>query len=327
MVATKLFATIGGKLDRGYLNLRAANSPAERDIVEELEAMWAQYEPYADHRFVKKFALDPEAHFWEMFIGCALLGAGKSLLPTVERPRKSGFPDLCVLNGKRCIWIEAIAPDRGESGEDQIPEIRPLNEGGSVQHQPIRQIQLRITSALLKKRDALKQYIKKGIIATSDVCIIGIGGARFGIYAQGAGFPLALSAVFPIGNQFVRIDRDSFAIVESGFLRSLTIKRTSGPDIPRTAFMDPAFRHVSGVIWSRVNIGNTSRKMRPLSFIHNPSSANQMPQRWGVWDREFVATQSGDAWTAFDILAVPEETPGTVPDLWTASMPSKGSSF
>ena len=69
--------------------------------------------------------------------------------------------------------------------------------------------------------------------------------------------------------------------------------------------MDARFSQVSGLIWSGVGIGNMSRAMRPLSFIHNPLCIdyNRMPQRWGVWDREFVATESGDEWTAVDILS------------------------
>jgi hypothetical protein len=75
--------------------------------------------------------------------------------------------------------------------------------------------------------------------------------------------------------------------------------------------MDTEFSHVSGLIWSRVSIGNMSRKVRPLSFIHNPLCSNEMPQRWGVWDREFVTTRDGDAWTTSDILSEPESDLGT----------------
>jgi hypothetical protein len=143
---TDLFATVGDDLDLGYLNLRAGKHRCERDIARTLEQMWVRYEQYADRDFVPGFARDPQARFWEMFLGCALLDAGKVLLPTAERPRDGSRPDLCIIDGNRHIWIEAIAPDRGCSGEDQIPEMVPLNQGGRVQ--PVRQIQLRITSAL-----------------------------------------------------------------------------------------------------------------------------------------------------------------------------------
>jgi len=137
---TELFATsaIGDNLDVGYLNLRASQSPVERDMVQTLEAMWAQYEPYADPDFVEAFARDPDSRFWELAIGYALLDAGKTLLATVDRPRNGGHPDLCVLEQGRRIWIEAIAPTIGESGVDQIPELVPLNEGGGFRDRPTR---------------------------------------------------------------------------------------------------------------------------------------------------------------------------------------------
>jgi hypothetical protein len=123
------------------------------------------------------------------------------------------------------------------------------------------------------------------------------------------GFPLALSAVFPIGNEFVRVARDTLEIVGRGFDTSYEIHRTGADNIPRTAFLDPRFSHVSGLIWSRVSIGNMSRSIRPVSFIHNPlcSDNNRLPQRWGIWDREFVATQNSDEWEASDILAEPDD--------------------
>jgi hypothetical protein len=300
-----LFATAGDDLDLGYLNLRAGRHRRERDIARVLEQMWARYEPYADRDFVPGFARDPEARFWEMYLGCALLDTGKTLLPTAERPRDGGHPDLCVVDANRRIWIEAIAPDRGRPGEDQIPEIVPLNQGGRVEAQPVRQIQLRITSALWEKTKILKRYLKTGVIDATDLCLIAIGAGRFGIYAQGLGFPLALSAVFPIGSEFVCVDRDTLEIVRRGFRSSGEIERTGADNVPRTAFLDPTFSHVSGLLWSRASIGNMSRAMRPLSFIHNPLCRDykRLPQKWGAWDREFVAAQTGHEWTATDILA------------------------
>jgi hypothetical protein len=272
---TTLFATTGDNLDLAYLNLRARKHRSERDIAEALESMWAQYSPYADRRFVQAFARDPDARFWEMFIGCALLNAGKTLLLTEDRPRKGGHPDLCIVDGSRRIWIEAIAPDRGQLDDDRVPEIAPINRGGHVAAQPIRQIHLRISSALWTKTKAFRTYRDQGIIAESEPCVVAIGAGRFATYAQGIGFPLAVSAVFPIGNQFVRVDRSTLEIVEHGFQPSNTIERATGDDIPRSAFVDPNFHDISGLIWSRVSIGNMRRAIPPLSFIHNRFAATE----------------------------------------------------
>ena len=296
-----LFETEGDDLHPGYLNLRIGRHRREREMAEALEALYQQFSPYADPDFVSAFARDPEARFWEMWLGCALLEGGKTLLPTVDR-RGDGGPDICVLENDKRMWIEAIAPGLGE-GDDGIPRPPPINRGGRLREQPVRQTQLRITSALRTKNCAIVRYLEDDIIDRDDIAIVAIGAARFGIYAMGPGFPLALSAVFPIGDAFVRIDRETMEVVEAGHETALEIPRTGGINIPRTAFLDDEYQHLSGLLWSRVGIGNWDRTQRPLSFIHNPSAQNSMPQEWGVCDREFVAIRQEHTIEVSDILA------------------------
>ena len=297
-----LFAAVGDNLDAAYLNLRSGRHPADRQIVEKLESMWARYEPYADPHFVAAFARDPDARFWEMFLGCAILDAGKALLLATERPRRGGRPDLCIVEGDRRLWIEAIAPDRGQPGTDQVPELVTRSRV-TLDELPARQVQLRITSALLTKMKAFQDYLCNGVVSAHDVRMVAVGAARFSIYASGTTFPLALSAVFPIGSEFVTFDRDTLEVISRGFQPSFKIPRSQASYIPRTAFIDPMFSCVSGLIWSRVGMGNMDRTVRPLSFIHNPLAEAPLPQRCGVWDREFVATENADGWTVVNILA------------------------
>ena len=173
--------------------------------------------------------------------------------------------------------------------------------------QPRRQIHLRITSTLLSKSRVVARYRQEGVIAPNEVCLIAIGAGEFGAYAAGLDRPLALSAVFPIGDEYVTLDRGTGRVLEQGVRLSMTISRARG-DVDRTAFLDPAYSHVSGLIWSRVGIGNMSRKARPISLIHNPLAASPMPQQWGVWDREFVASLQEDRWEVADILAAADRT-------------------
>jgi hypothetical protein len=300
---SQLFEIEGDDLDIGFMNLRAKEHRQEQQIVQALEQMWAQFEPYADPDYREAFARDPESRFWEMALGCSLLDAGKTLVPTADQNREKGHPDFCVMEGKNRIWIEAIAPKAGDDPDDGIPELVPLNDGGRVTFQPTRQVHLRITSALWTKKQVFERYIENGVVESGEQCIIAVGASNFGIHAGGFGHPLAVSAVFPIGNEYIRIDRESLEVVEQGHEHSPEIERAKGA-IPRTAFMDEEFGSISGLIWSRVSIGNMSREARPLSYIHNPIASDPLSQRWGVWDREYVAEEGQDEWTITDILAV-----------------------
>lgn len=300
-----LFDVNGTNLDLGFENLKAAEFPIEQQLRVMLQEMWARYEPYADPDFRQGFARDVDGRFWEMYLGCTLLETGRTLLPVSNRQREGGQPDLCVLEGDRRIWIEAITPDEGAPGPDQIVRPVPFNEGGSLVAAPIRQAQLRTSGAFWTKAQKIGHYIEKRVIAPEDTRIIAISGSRFGVYAPEQPLPLVMTTLFPIGDAFITIDRDTGDVLEEGFHTAPLIHRERNP-IPRTAFLDERFADISGVIWSRVGLGNLSRQIRPITYVHNPLALAPLPANWGIWDREFVTTLQDDGWESHDILAAAE---------------------
>jgi hypothetical protein len=299
---SNLFDVDGTNLDLGFENLKAAELPIEQQLHTLLQEMWARYEPYADPDFRQGFARDVDGRFWEMYLGCTLLEAGRSLLPAVERQREGGQPDLCVVKDGRRIWIEAITPDAGAPGPDQIVRPVPINEGGGLVAAPIRQAQLRTSGAFWTKAQKIRRYIEQGVIAPADTRIIAISASRFGVYVAEWPLPLIMTTLFPIGDAYITIDRETGDLLEEGFHAAPLIHRERNP-IPRTALLDERFADISGVIWSRVALGNLSRQVRPITYVHNPLAHIQLPTNWGVWDREFVTTRQGEGWQASDILA------------------------
>lgn len=298
---TRLFDVDGPNLDRGFENLKAAESATEQHLHELIEAMWRTYEPYADPDFPEGFARDVDGRFWEMYLGCTFLDAGRTLLPVVERQREGGQPDLCILEDGRRIWIEAIAPDEGAPGLDQIVRPIPMNEGGRLVDAPIRQAQLRTSGAFWTKAQRIARYLEQGVIVPEDARIIAISASRFGVYITEQPLPLIMTTLFPIGDAYITIDRETGNVVDEGFHPAPFIHRERNP-IPRTAFLDERFADISGVIWSRIGLGNLSRRIRPLTYVHNPLAQIPLPTNWGVWDREFVTTRRGEEWEANDIL-------------------------
>lgn len=297
-----LFDVDGANLDGGFENLKSAELPIEQQLRAMLQEMWSRYEPYADSDFRHGFARDVDGRFWEMYLGCSLLEAGRTLLPAAERQRDGGQPDLCVLEDGRRIWIEAITPDEGAPGPDQIVRPIPINEGGGLVAAPIRQAQLRTSGAFWTKAQKIRRYIEQGVIAPEDPRIIAISASRFGVFVAEQPLPLVMTTLFPLGDAYVTINRMTGDVLEEGFHAAPFIQRERNP-IPRTAFLDERFADISGVIWSRIGIGNLSRQVRPITYVHNPLTQTPLPLNWGVWDREFVTTRRGDEWEANDILA------------------------
>jgi len=299
---SNLFAVHGANLDRSFENLRVAESPYEQQLHTMLEDMWRLYEPFADPDFRQGFARDVDGRFWEMYLGCTFLEAGYSLLPAADRQREGGQPDLCVLHEGRRIWIEAITPDEGASGPDQIARPVPINEGGGLFAAPIRQAQLRTSGAFWTKAQKIDRYLEQSVISADDVRIIAISASRFGVYVSEQPLPLIMTTLFPIGDAYITIDSETDEVVDEGFHAAPFIQRQGG-QIPRSAFLDERFANVSGVIWSRISLGNLSRRTRPITYVHNPLARSPLATKLGVWDREFLTTKSGDEWETHDILS------------------------
>lgn len=298
----RLFDIDGENLDLSFRNLKAAELPIEQDLHERIETMWQAYEPYADPDFPQGFARDVDGRFWEMYLGCTLLDAGCTLLPVVARQRAGGQPDLCVIEQDHRIWIEAITPDEGAPGPDQIARPIPFNEGGGLHAAPIRQAQLRASSAFWTKAQKITSYIEQGVITPDDIRIIAISASRFGVYVDEQPLPLIMTTLFPIGDAYITINRMTGEVIDQGYHAAPVIQRQRNP-VPRTAFLDERFSDISGVIWSRVGLGNLSRQTRPITYVHNPLAQVPLPNRWGIWDREFVVSANDEGWTASDILA------------------------
>src|SRR5687767_8366967 len=93
------------------------------DYREYLDALWRQFQPYADANFPSSIQSDFASRYWEMYLGCALLGIGKTLAPRSSRTKNG--PDLLIVDGGGKLWIEAIAPSGG-AGPDAV-EQPPLN--------------------------------------------------------------------------------------------------------------------------------------------------------------------------------------------------------
>jgi hypothetical protein len=266
---TDLFDVDGANLDRGFENLKAAELPIEQQLHAMLQEMWGRYEPYADPDFRQGFARDVDGRFWEMYLGCTLLEAGRTLLPVVERQREGGQPDLCVLEDGR------------RSGSRPLPQMKahrvltrscvrsPSTRAAASSAAPIRQAQLRTSGAFWTKAQRIARYLEQGVIGPEDTRIIAISASRFGVYVADQPLPLIMTTLFPIGDAYITIDRETGNVVDEGFHPAPFIDRERNP-IPRTAFLDERFADISGVIWSRVGLGNLSRRSRPLTYVHNP---------------------------------------------------------
>lgn len=293
-----LFEQLPADADPGCRNIFQGKHSAERTIRDGLERLWGVYEPYADTQFRQRFARQLDPHFWEMYLTVQLLEAGKNVRPRSDlcAANRDAGPDIRIVEDNRTIWIEAVTPEVGDRENlDRVPSLTPLNEGGQAQCAPRRQVELRLTSALEKKRKAFERYRQGGLVADRDLCVVAISGARFWAQSATMQWPQAVTAVYPIGDYYFTFDRTTLRRTDSEFTISGNIPRTRAKPVPRTAFLDDYFCGVSGLIWSRVTLGNFTHKSQDFCFIHNHAAKPDLrfPRHWFQWAEEYVAEETG----------------------------------
>jgi hypothetical protein len=296
-----LFDIESAKASQSWKTLKAAASySVEGEIRDALEQMWSKYEPYADTDFGDAFAIDPDPGFWEMYLTLALLNRhNKKVCKRAEltlAQRNTG-PDICIRKGNRRIWIEAMAPDRGdeESNPDRVPESKSgLND---PKDNPRRQIELRITGALRTKAKKFAGYREQGLIGEKDSCIVAVSGGQFALEAVGAFLPHAVSAVYPIGDEMTTLDPKT-GQVQTRYVYSAEIERTKGTkpedsdreNAVRTAFRNDDYKSISGLIWSLRSIGNFKGRAHDLLYLHNQAAERPIPRRWFNWADQYFSS-------------------------------------
>jgi hypothetical protein len=231
-----------------------------------------------------------------MYLTVQLLKQKKGLRQRAENEpaiRDAG-PDISIRKGKRTIWIEAIAPDVGDVPEDRVPDLFPQDQFEHTPNLSRRQIELRITSALLTKARKFQTYREQGIVGENDSCIVAISAGQFSLQAIEAGLPCAVTAVYPFGREYFRLNRNGTPQLSGPhFEVSAEIERARGAPIPRTAFQHPMFAHISGLLWSRLSIGNFAGQPHDLTYVHNATAQKPIPRRWARWSTEYFPTNEG----------------------------------
>jgi hypothetical protein len=283
----QLFDNNDPDASQGFKNFKDASAgTAGAQIREGLEQLWTRFEPYADKAFTKEFGRHVEERFWEMYLGNRLLEGRKvprerSQLPKKEREEG---PDFCIQKGRRKIWVEVIAPSPGD--ENNLDKVSDLFASGADK-EARRKIELRIASALKTKADKFKIYGEKDIIGPNDSCVVAIAASQFALEADaesGAGLPLAVTTVFPFGEEVVTIDPETAEFTSLSHKYSGEIERAKKegkkPEaVRRTAFQNDYFSGIDGLIWSHRSTGNFLGNADALVYVHNQLAKRPLPKR------------------------------------------------
>ncbi len=90
---------------------------------------------------------------------------------------------------------------------------------------PIRQAQLRTSGAFWTKAQKIGRYLEQDVIAPEDTRIVAVSASRFGVYVAEQPLPLIMTTLFPIGDAYITIDRDTGDVLEEGLHAAPLIHR------------------------------------------------------------------------------------------------------
>lgn len=276
-----LFSQQGDSLARAYMNLQSAKGGHAEELRLHCEELWHRFYPFADRNFVEMFAVDIDERYWEMYLGCTLLELGLDL----QKKRSIAGPDLFVIHNGQKIWIEATAPSQGQDNHaDRVPDIT----AGVVQDVPRDKLLLRLTHALWEKKQKFDKYVTDGLIDEQDIQVIAVSGSRFSRWAAG-GLPLIVSAVYPFGAMRVSFPISGDGEVTTDFEYQPHVEKSSGEEIPTTAFLDPLFSNISAVIFDPRGLGAVRGRLGcEFVTVHNQMANAALPPSLIQRGREYV---------------------------------------
>lgn len=248
------------------------------------ESLWQRYEPYADRDFQSQIARQFHNRFWEMYLACTLMVQGHKL---VDRSWRQG-PDICIDAGGPYIWVEAVAPGKGQ-GPDAVPsppEIGEFRETGQVHvfamsEKLETEIILRYCSAIGDKNKKYSQYRDQRIIDETQPFVVAVNGAQVPYSYDKGDVPFIVKAVLPFGVEFAILDWERREITHVGHSLRPEVSKVLGAKVPTNIFLDPDYAGISAVLFSKSKVGPAPEKMgTDFILIHNPKAANPLPHGW-----------------------------------------------
>lgn len=278
--------TPGDADDISYRNLRDSPQPRVAQTRAHCEALWQQYEQFADEHFLTEVRRDFDARYWEMYLAVTLRQLGYA----IDCPKPG--PDVgIVVEGQR-IWFEAVAPKPGDrASRDRVPDLVP----GRMTAVPTEQMILRYLNAIQTKlTEQYPGWLRSGVVRETDALVIAVNPRAVGHDFIDGIPPRIVQAAFPIGSPTVTLDGESGTVVGEGYQHRASISKASGAKVSTGAFLHPTGIALSGLLCSRVDASNHPTQMgADFQLVPNPLARAQLPA-FRLPGTYFPVIQDGD---------------------------------
>jgi len=288
-----------GEPSNFYTVLSEPKSKNQAAICERLDNLYAKYEPVLDHDFDKKFPIETNRRYWELYLA-HFLSQQFRLKPPKSKKNNQG-PDFCFQHEGKTIWVEAVAPEPGDN-ENTVPNLiiyePEKNWPPMAQEVPKEKIILRYQSVLDVKAKKFKKNREERIVKDDDIQIIAVSDADLPLWPMGDIVPYILNALFPIGDYRIEINRNSGQSVGEGY--GYQEERLNANNSPVRYFFQESNELISGILYHASHMGDLvwdeweDINKNQLYFIHNPFAKHPLPQGLFKCGHEYTADYDGD---------------------------------
>lgn len=272
------------KPDRKYDDLYNSliSDENKKDLKKYIEELWHTYIEYSDKDFPNNLPIDMNQRLWEMYLTMSLL-----LNNDIQKKTTKEGPDI-VLNSTKKYFIEAICPKRGSENNPNTQTRNISDSLESIVFEEVSQLklELRIQNAITSKMEKYDQYIKHDIISENDPFIIAISLAEFyerKIFTfKNQSIPFILTALFPIGEEVVKIDKfGNFSGLYRKYNDSNIKKNRS--EVSKLIFYDNSYKNLSGIIYcNESNINPIEDMNKNIYLIKNPNAKVTIDDDFGI---------------------------------------------
>jgi hypothetical protein len=267
-----LFCRYPTPADPLYVAFRDGTDPVHAAVRTFVDSLWDKFSSYADDTFEVEIAQPGKFHsrYWEMYFVSYLVSARYR----VSAPKPG--PDASIQVGDTTVWFEATAPSPGCAGRlDSVPEPDLTSDKDSLC--PDQRTVLRYRTAIEAKAQGQYQMHRAGsIVGARDPYVIALNGGSMldATVDRNRGI---LAALFGAGGDLVLLAPDREPHVVTRYVPAVH-KRASGSVVSTNIFLDPAYRHITAVLFSGVSAGNPlSLKASDFVLLQNPNALNPLP--------------------------------------------------
>lgn len=238
------------------------------------DQLWIKYRAYADEHFLKQVKIMFHNRTWEMYIGNVLLES------KVSFASGNKGADFIVKNN---IHLECVACTLGKN----IPQLKITKKGGSFDV-PNKPLETRITTTLDTKKKQYYEWLQKGTIKDTNPYVLAIN-TKFRGYADYPNIPRLIKVLFGVGDLTLSFSQDGKKS-DAFFKYEETLQNRNSASVRKHIFNDPDYSFISAVIFSQIDVLNTSDKKigQDLQIVYNPAAKNKFKKGDFDFIQEYV---------------------------------------